>query len=192
MATKTLPNPPKPVLGAPEAPAAPAKKAAKSRERGYSPAERAEHCEALFVWLEDGKTLRSFCRQPGRPSYGAFYDWIEADEALASRVARARDIGYDSLAEEAKEISDTPLPGKRIKQTEDGTEVTIEDMLGHRKLQIETRLKLLACWNPKKYGQRQLVGSDPENPIVPPQVGDVFNEILKGIALQRAAAAKKE
>ncbi|MNT50547.1 hypothetical protein D3C72_1874720 [compost metagenome] len=28
------------------------------------------------------------------------------------------------------------------------------DMLGHRKLQIETRLKLLAKWNPKRYGDR--------------------------------------
>ena len=27
-------------------------------------------------------------------------------------------------------------------------------MLGHRKLQIETRLKLLAKWSPKKYGEK--------------------------------------
>ena len=27
-------------------------------------------------------------------------------------------------------------------------------MLGHRKLRIDTRLKLLAKWNPKKWGDR--------------------------------------
>ena len=27
-------------------------------------------------------------------------------------------------------------------------------MLGHRKLQIETRLKLLAKWDPKRYGDK--------------------------------------
>ncbi|MNU09652.1 hypothetical protein D3C72_2563420 [compost metagenome] len=27
-------------------------------------------------------------------------------------------------------------------------------MLGHRRLQVETRLKLLAKWHPKKYGEK--------------------------------------
>jgi hypothetical protein len=35
-----------------------------------------------------------------------------------------------------------------------GTEISRRDMLGHRKLQIETRLKLLAKWDPKRYGER--------------------------------------
>ncbi|HXD37446.1 MAG TPA: hypothetical protein VN624_12375, partial [Rhodanobacter sp.] len=30
-----------------------------------------------------------------------------------------------------------------------------EDMLGHRKLRIDTRLKLLAKWDPKRYGDKQ-------------------------------------
>lgn len=34
------------------------------------------------------------------------------------------------------------------------TERTREDMLGHRKLQIETRLKLLAKWDPRRYGEK--------------------------------------
>jgi hypothetical protein len=33
-----------------------------------------------------------------------------------------------------------------------------EDMLGHRKLQIETRLKLLAKWSPKRYGDKLGIG----------------------------------
>ena len=43
---------------------------------------------------------------------------------------------------------------KRIKTSKDGTETVVEDMLGHRKLQIETRLKLLAKWDPKRYGKK--------------------------------------
>jgi len=38
--------------------------------------------------------------------------------------------------------------------TDEGTATTIEDMLGHRKLQIETRLKLLAKFHPTKYGDK--------------------------------------
>jgi len=37
------------------------------------------------------------------------------------------------------------------------TEVKQEDMLGHRKLQVETRLKLLACWDPRRYGAKVAV-----------------------------------
>ena len=44
------------------------------------------------------------------------------------------------------EIADTPVEGSRTKTTDKGNEVTTEDMLGHRRLQVETRLKLLAKW----------------------------------------------
>jgi hypothetical protein len=47
-----------------------------------------------------------------------------------------------------------------------GLTITRQDMLGHRKLLIETRLKLLAKWNPKKYGDRQILAGDKDNPIV--------------------------
>jgi len=30
-------------------------------------------------------------------------------------------------------------------------------MIEHRKLRIDTRLKLLAKWNPKKYGDKQAI-----------------------------------
>ena len=62
--------------------------------------------------------------------------------------------GYDALAAECLAIANTPLEGIRTKVGKDGVEVTKEDMLGHRKLQVETRLKLLAKWDPKRYGDR--------------------------------------
>jgi hypothetical protein len=45
------------------------------------------------------------------------------------------------------------------------TFTTVEDMLGHRKLQIETRLKLLAVWDPKRYGNKVQLGGDGGAPI---------------------------
>ena len=40
-------------------------------------------------------------------------------------------------------------------------------MLGHRKLQVETRLKLLAKWDPKRYGDlmRQEISGPDGSPI---------------------------
>ncbi|MCY1560482.1 hypothetical protein D9M68_976190 [compost metagenome] len=83
------------------------------------------------------------------------YDWIKADPAFSAAMEAARLLGYDAIAEEALEIADTHQVGERIEK-EKGKVVKVvqEDMLGHRKLQIETRLKLLAKWHPKKYGEK--------------------------------------
>ncbi len=116
--------------------------------------------DALCDWIADGKPLRAFCRLPGMPAWRTVYAWMEDDEAFRARVGRARDFGFPAIAEEALEIADTPLPGT-ITTVDDseggGTKVVTEDMLGHRKLQVETRLKLLACWDPRRYGHKQQV-----------------------------------
>lgn len=86
------------------------------------------------------------------PAWRTVYDWLAKHPAFAARFAQAREVGFDAIAEEALEIANTPVIGKREESSDDGLKVTREDMLGHRKLQIETRLKLLAKWSPKKYG----------------------------------------
>jgi hypothetical protein len=55
---------------------------------------------------------------------------------------------------EALEIADTPLIGEEITDSEDGRTIKRADMLGHRKLQVDTRLKLLAKWDWKRYGDK--------------------------------------
>lgn len=112
--------------------------------------------DAIVQWISEGKPLRQFCRENGL-TWRTVYNWLEADTDFASRFARARDIGADAIAEQALEIADTPLEGVRTETTtgEDGnTKEVREDMLGHRKLQVETRLKLLAKWFPQKYGDK--------------------------------------
>lgn len=117
--------------------------------------------------IADGEPLRQICRDEGMPSYRAVYSWIDADNKLledektrdkalnlSSRFARARDDGHDAIAEECLRIADTPLEGIETEESETGKKIKRGDMLGHRKLQIETRLKLLAKWNPKKYGEK--------------------------------------
>lgn len=92
------------------------------------------------------------------PQWQTVYRWMALEEDFSNRIAHAREVGYDALAEEALNIADTPVEGVRTETAEDGAvKKTREDMLGHRKLQIDTRLKLLAKWNPKKYGDRQEV-----------------------------------
>lgn len=105
--------------------------------------------------LSEGETLRAICRDEGMPPWRSVYDWIAQDEGFAARFARARELGADAIAEQAMSIADTPVIGEEVEESENGIKVRRADMLGHRKLQVETRLKLLAKWFPKKYGDRQ-------------------------------------
>lgn len=112
-----------------------------------------------------GEPLAQVLRSDGMPKPSTFYSWLETDADLSGRFARAREFGADAIAVEALRIADTPIDGERRKLTEDGLEVTTEDMLGHRRLQVETRLKLLAKWDPKRYGDKLELAGDAKAPL---------------------------
>lgn len=123
-----------------------------------------EIVQAILDGLSRGQTLTSLCEQDGMPSPSAFRAWAREDAQLSADFARARDAGFDAIADDTLRIADSPVEGVREKlemvKGADGqmhlvvTERTREDMLGHRKLQIETRLKLLAKWDPRRYGDK--------------------------------------
>ena len=98
----------------------------------------------------------------------AIYEWMALDEDAKLRFARAREAGFDIIAQEALAIADSPLQGEETEETDDGKLKTKRgDMLGHRKLQVETRLKLLAKWFPQEYGDKLDLnhGGQVNNPV---------------------------
>lgn len=187
---ETEPTPAKPA----ETEGSPQKKKT-GRPSKYDP----EIARIICEQLSEGIPLRQICREnEGFPAWRTVYDWMARDDALgdagvglSASIARARDIGYDALAEECLQIADTLHIGTRkvyssgAEEGEDSMTVTEEDMLGHRKLQIETRLKLLAKFNPKKYGEKVQLGNDPDNPV---DFGaTMFGELLKNVELKLQA-----
>ena len=117
--------------------------------------------EALLTHVSEGKTSRAFCRQKGVPSYGTIYNWRSKDEKFAERLARARDIGADAIAEEALEIADTePEFAEQWSET-GGSKKRDAAFIQWKKLQIETRLNLLKVWHPQKYGAH--IGDAPKD-----------------------------
>lgn len=126
-----------------------------------------EMVDEIIARVSDGEPLAQVCRDDGMPHRDTFYDWAASDEELSRRFARARELGFDMIAIEALRIADTTVEGVTTKITDKGIEETREDMLGHRKLQVETRLKLLAKWDPKRYGDRQAIdhGGQEGNPV---------------------------
>jgi hypothetical protein len=111
--------------------------------------------DAILEQLAHGIPLAEICRDENLPSVQTIYNWRDAHPDFAVAIARAREDGFDRIAADCLTIANTPMEGVEITTDTDGrvSEKRV-DMLGHRKLQIETRLKLLAKWDPKRYGER--------------------------------------
>ena len=132
--------------------AAPPKKKT-GRPSKYTPEIAKQICEQL----SDGIPLREICKQEGFPAWQTVYDWMYRDEGLSRAIAHARDLGYDAIAEDCLMIADNMVMGEEVTESRDDKgKVTIStktvDLLGHRRFQVDTRLKLLAKFNPNKYG----------------------------------------
>lgn len=118
-------------------------------------------CERLMA----GESLRKASAALGVGAQTVL-DWTEANAEFSGQYARARKIGYLVLAEEILDIADNPLLGIETKTKPDGTVETTEgDMLGHRKLQVDTRKWMLSKMLPKVYGDKLELAGDKDNPL---------------------------
>lgn len=109
-----------------------------------------EIVDELVRSISEGMTLRETCRRLGI-GWNTVYDWMGVDEELSGRIARARLLGYDAIASECVEIADD---ARNDWMEREGVEVLDKEHVQRSKLRIETRLKLLAKWDPKRYGER--------------------------------------
>ena len=141
-----------------------AKKVTPKRPRGRPSLKTPERCKEICDRLSKGEPLTVICADAHMPHDSIVRDWMANDEEFSRAIARARELGFDALAWEAKQIADTPLIGEETTIKASGIETKRGDMLGHRKLQIETRLKLLAKWDPKRYGEKLAVGGAEDLP----------------------------
>ena len=122
-----------------------------ARGRGRPPeAVPADIAEELVEWISQGKTLREYCRQPGKPAWRTVYAWMEKDVDFYARIAHARELGHDAIAEETLEIIDT-FPMEAV--SDSGSRLD-SGHVAWLKNRVEQRMKLLAKWNPKKYGDK--------------------------------------
>lgn len=121
----------------------------------------------IYAEVAAGKSLNSILGKNGLPAATTFWRWHMEDEEIRDNLARARLNGVEVHLDEALSIADTPVEGRTVtrKLDKDGNEydeVRTEDMLGHRKLQIETRIKRAQMMAPRKYGPKLDMTSDGE------------------------------
>lgn len=144
----------------------------------------------IIAGISEGITLAEICRRPGMPKVSTVYLWRDQDPAFAEGFGRARESGHDIIAAECLRIADTPLIGEEETERSSGVEVKRGDMLGHRRLQIETRMKLLAKWDPRRYGDKVQIGGAEDLPPLKNMTDEQLEARIA--ALQAKANAGKD
>ncbi len=116
--------------------------------------------ERICDWIAEGNTLADFCRMPDSPSKRTVNRWRLAYPEFHARLEAAEAIRFEEMAEQALQAASTvgktetvivePGDGKRKERRK----IITEDNVARSKLKVETILKLLACWNPRRYGPK--------------------------------------
>lgn len=109
--------------------------------------------------ISSGETLWAICRDTHMPSWRTVYDWTYADEEFASRIARARILGTDAIAQGLRD----QLYAAPERIGEDGR--IDPGYVQLMRVRTDSMLKLLAKWNPKGYGDKMTLAGDVENPL---------------------------
>lgn len=143
-------------------PKAPAKRGRPSK---FTP----EIADQICRRLAEGEPLRQICRDENMPAWRTIYDWLLNDKDFSARIAHARELGEEAIAQECLDIADNATNDWMETYGRDGAELykLNGEHIQRSKLRIETRLKLLAKWNPRKWGEKVDLnhGVQPENPL---------------------------
>jgi hypothetical protein len=115
-------------------------------------------------WLAAGKSLRSFCLQPGTPDPSSIVEWTLRRPDFAQRYAQARDIGTDRIAEKILDALDDPdLPPEQVAR--------VRELTNARKWYVS---KIA----PRRYGDRLDVRQEISGPNGGPIQAQVLLDVL--------------
>lgn len=137
-----------------------AKEAKPKRGKGRPSTYTDELAQEICERLAKGEPLAQICRDEHMPAVRTVSDWKDGREQFTADFGRARDEGYDAIALDCLRIADE-TENDTI-STENGDKPNTE-WISRSKLRIETRLKLLAKWDPRRYGDKitqELTGKD--------------------------------
>lgn len=127
--------------------------------------------------LATGEMMTAICRDIGVP-VKTVNDWRLTDDDIRAQFDEARDEGYDAIAHRTRGTA----RGKDEAQGGDSTGDVQRD-----KLIIDTDLKLLAKWDPRRYGDKVQLADADGNKLPAHQLSDA--ELLAIIAKAEKAPA---
>ena len=126
-----------------------------------------ELIERICERLETGEPMAQICRGDGMPAYRTVKDWIDGKPDVSAAIARAREIGFDAIAAGTLEIADDARNDWMERLGDEETPVGYQlngEQIQRSRLRVDTRLKLLAKWDPKRYGDKLALGGAEDLP----------------------------
>lgn len=141
----------------------------------------ADTLEAQMIadYVSSGMTMTAACATLGVVPR-TIYNRINASERFAKMMEQARLDGYDAIADQVVQIADD-TDNDYVEGTDRFGRPKImldKEHIQRSKLRAEVRMKLLAKWHPKKYGEKLEIEQKSATVAIP--VGD------DPIAAQRA------
>lgn len=164
-----------------------AEQAKPKRGRGqptkYSPELAAE----ILTRIAEGESLHKITKEAGMPSHSSVYLWLMLYPDFSDKYVRAREEQADTLADEIVAIADEPpaevVDDKGVARTDSG-------WVTWQKNRVDARKWVAAKLKPKKYGDRQIVAGDADNPLEVKANTEIFDTVLQTLELAKQKKAK--
>ena len=126
--------------------------------------------DAICALLIEGNSLRSICKRDDMPCTVTVLKWLNQYPDFASQYASAREAQADALVDDMIDIAD---------------DKTLDP--NDRRVRIDTRKWLAGKMRPKKYSEKTLLGSDPDNPLPAGTASVDVAELAKQLRKQKLA-----
>lgn len=125
-------------------------------KRGRPTQYTAELAKDICEKLAEGMSLREVCRNEDYPAESTVRLWaLENRDGFSAHYTRARELGYQAMADELLEIADDARNDWTTRrQGEDEIEVADHDHISRSRLRVDTRKWLLSKALPKIYGDK--------------------------------------
>jgi hypothetical protein len=153
------------------------------RPTKYSP----ELAASILLRLTEGESLRSIVKDADMPGQATVYEWLLAKPDFAEQYARARDEQADTLADEIVAIADeTPETEPIYDKHGELIEIKLHSAyIQWQKNRVDARKWVASKLKPKKYGDRQIVAGDKENPLhIENNVDEKFAAMITNLQLK--------
>ncbi len=154
--------------------------------------DRATLVPQICERLAKGEPLAVICRDIGIPRR-TVNQWRQDDAEIAAMFDDARDDGFDTIANECLGIADDST-GDWMTQRRGREEVEVvnAEAVGRSKLRVDTRLKLLAKWDPRRYGEKLITENTNHTTVELVDTDEMDRRLDRAVAAACAAAGVVE
>lgn len=118
------------------------------------------YAELICQMVADGNSTMEISRQLDIPD-STIFSWRLLDPTFGAAYEQARSVRFDRMAEECMIIADDTTNDDVIDQH--GFRRPNKEWIARSRVKIDTRLRLLALWDPKRYGAKLEVNSNNRN-----------------------------